>query len=280
MKIIPKVAYTLLAIFLTFGAFSSSYAQEMSMDQYKQRLAAAQKREADAKACQTQVQAEIDAAKEALDETNAAITQAWDEIYAMLGVTRADVDAYRAELAAIEAQVDGLMALSPEELFARRKEIDEAQAKLDEKKKSKIALLSEMQDKIATIDGKITRLRNKLPKSMYDNYTVMRGDYLWRISGKQDIYGDPYQWMRIYSYNRDQIKDADLIYPDQVFKIQRGVGPDEYLVAKGDYLAKITQAAAKSGGPGAWRALYEANKDIIGDDPSMIYPYTVLRLPK
>lgn len=280
MKIIPKVAYTLLAVFLTFGAFSSSYAQEMSMDQYKQRLAAAQKREADAKACQTQVQGEIDAAQKALDETNAAITKAWDDIYALLGVTKAEVDAYRAELAAIEAQVDGLMALSPEELFARRKEIDAAQAKLDEKKKSKIALLSEMQDKIATIDGKITRLRNKLPKSMYDNYTVVRGDYLWRISGKKNIYGDPYQWMRIYSYNRDQIKDADLIYPDQIFKIQRGVGPDEYLVAKGDYLAKITQAAGKSGGPGVWRALYEANKDIIGDDPSMIYPYTVLRLPK
>ena len=93
MKIIPKVAYTLLAVILTFGAFSSSYAQEMSMDEYKQRLAAAQKREADAKACQTQVQGEIDAAQKALDETNAAITKAWDDIYAMLGVTKADVDA-------------------------------------------------------------------------------------------------------------------------------------------------------------------------------------------
>ena len=172
------------------------------------------------------------------------------------------------------------MALSPEELFERRNEIDELQAKLDEKKESKIALLTEMQDKIATIEGKITQVRNKLPKSMYDEYTVERGDYLWRISGKPDIYNDPYQWMRIYSYNRADINDPDLIYPDQVLKIQKGVGPEEYLVEKGDFLAKIAETIGMTGDPSVWRKLYEANKDIIGEDASMIYPYTVLRMPK
>lgn len=54
-----------------------------------------------------------------------------------------------------------------------------------------------------------------------DSYTVMRGDSLWKISGKESIYGNPYHWPLIYKANRDQIRDADLIYPDQVLAIKR-----------------------------------------------------------
>jgi nucleoid-associated protein YgaU len=54
-----------------------------------------------------------------------------------------------------------------------------------------------------------------------DSYEVMRGDSLWRISGKSEVYGNPYQWPLLYKANRDKIKDADLIYPGQVFAIDR-----------------------------------------------------------
>lgn len=50
-------------------------------------------------------------------------------------------------------------------------------------------------------------------------YTVESGDNLWNISGKDSIYGNPYQWPLIYKANSDQIKDADLIYSGQVFSI-------------------------------------------------------------
>lgn len=52
-----------------------------------------------------------------------------------------------------------------------------------------------------------------------DKYTVIPGDCLWMIAGK--VYGHPYyyKWPLIYNANRDQIKDPDLIYPDQVFTI-------------------------------------------------------------
>ena len=53
------------------------------------------------------------------------------------------------------------------------------------------------------------------------SYEVVGGDNLWNISGKEDIYANPYQWPMIYKANRSQIKDADLIYPGQVFDIDR-----------------------------------------------------------
>jgi hypothetical protein len=54
-----------------------------------------------------------------------------------------------------------------------------------------------------------------------DSYTVSAGDCLWCISGKSEIYGDPYQWPRLFRANRDQIKDADLIYPGQRLTVER-----------------------------------------------------------
>jgi len=50
-------------------------------------------------------------------------------------------------------------------------------------------------------------------------YQVVRGDSLWGIAGKQEIYGNPYEWPLIYKSNRGRIKDADLIYPGQDFTI-------------------------------------------------------------
>jgi nucleoid-associated protein YgaU len=172
------------------------------------------------------------------------------------------------------------LALSPEELFSRRDEVEALEARLAELKKSNMSYLTEMENLIATIEGKQTRLREKMPKAVFDNYSVVVGDYLWRISGKSDIYGDPYQWVRIYSYNKDQISNPDLIYPEQILKIQREVGPDEYMVMKGDFLQKIAGNPDVLNDPAAWTKIYEANRDVIGEDASLIYPYTVLVIPQ
>ena len=64
-----------------------------------------------------------------------------------------------------------------------------------------------------------------------DYYTVASGDSLWRISGSDDIYGNPYQWPLIYKANRDGIKDADLIFPGQTLTITRSASDDEISAA-------------------------------------------------
>lgn len=48
-------------------------------------------------------------------------------------------------------------------------------------------------------------------------YTVKKGDSLSKIAKRE--YGDAQQWRRIFEANRDSIKDPDLIYPGQVFRI-------------------------------------------------------------
>lgn len=58
-----------------------------------------------------------------------------------------------------------------------------------------------------------------------DMYTVVKGDCLWCISAKSQIYGDPYKWPLIYRSNVAKIGDADLIYPGQKFVIDRNLTP-------------------------------------------------------
>jgi nucleoid-associated protein YgaU len=59
------------------------------------------------------------------------------------------------------------------------------------------------------------------------SYSVVKGDSLWGISGKDEVYADPYQWPLIYKTNRDKIKDADLIFPGQVFDIDQNASASE-----------------------------------------------------
>jgi nucleoid-associated protein YgaU len=48
-------------------------------------------------------------------------------------------------------------------------------------------------------------------------YTVVQGDSLSKIAKRE--YGDANKWRTIYEANRDLIKDPDLIYPGQSFRI-------------------------------------------------------------
>ena len=75
-------------------------------------------------------------------------------------------------------------------------------------------------------------------------------------------------------YNRI---DPDMRSGDLVLNVQvsgGGGGEDSYTVKSGDTLSKIGQHHGV-----AWREIYEANKDTIGDDPDKIKPGQKLRIP-
>lgn len=81
-------------------------------------------------------------------------------------------------------------------------------------------------------------------------------------------------------YNRI---DPDMRSGDLVMSLEVGGGGggggqgggDSYTVKSGDTLSAI----GKHHGV-AWREIYEANKDVIGDDPDKIRPGQTLRIPR
>ena len=75
-------------------------------------------------------------------------------------------------------------------------------------------------------------------------------------------------------YNRI---DPDMRSGDLVLNLEVGGGGGEetYTVKSGDSLSKIGQHHGI-----AWREIYEANKDVIGDNPDKIFPGQKLRIPR
>jgi len=58
-------------------------------------------------------------------------------------------------------------------------------------------------------------------------YDIHRGESLWAIARKEEVYNDPYTWPLLYKENADQIDDADLIYPQQRLRIPAAPSSEE-----------------------------------------------------
>lgn len=160
----------------------------------------------------TALMSEIEALNADLDNLNATLSglqdpeECIDELYAIVGATRQDVDNFRKAVNELDGKI-------------RRKEGPKAdrQADLDALKMNKISALPEFFDKVH--HQMQNALDNWIEKPDVISYTVVKGDHLWGIAKKKEHYGNPFAWPVIYKANRDQIKNPDLIYPNQVFKV-------------------------------------------------------------
>jgi hypothetical protein len=61
----------------------------------------------------------------------------------------------------------------------------------------------------------------RIPRGLPTQWRVFRGESLWRIAQYPEVYGTGTKWPIIYRANRDQIRDPNLIFPNQVFTIPR-----------------------------------------------------------
>jgi LysM repeat protein len=102
-------------------------------------------------------------------------------------------------------------------------------------------------------------------------YAVRPGDTLSGIAARFAVRGG---WPALYAANRPLIgPDPNVIRPGTVLVLPGRMAPARYTVVAGDTLAGIAALLAV---PGGWPALYAANRRVIGPDPNVIRPGTVL----
>ena len=99
------------------------------------------------------------------------------------------------------------------------------------------------------------------------------GDSLSSIAAARAVRGG---WQALYAANRRVIgPDPDVIHPGTVLVLPGQVTPVSYTVRTGDTLSGIATEFAI---PGGWPTLYAGNRRVIGPDPNVIRPGTVLTL--
>jgi nucleoid-associated protein YgaU len=200
-KYIAVVASLLLFI------SASTFAQEMTKEEWQNEM--------------TRQKAKLESLTKEVgtlqtDVTNLKNTKIQDyddcvnEMYALVGATKADVDNFRKVVSELEGKIN-------------RKEGPKADRAQD--------VLALRQNKISALPEFFNKVNVELPKALDEwvevatikesdiNYSVVKGDCLWRIAGKKQHYGNGFAWPKIYQANRDQIKNANLIFPKQNFKI-------------------------------------------------------------
>ncbi len=112
---------------------------------------------------------------------------------------------------------------------ARINDLDSQIADLQRQIRDVDGQISSERQAISSLNQQVSNTQNQLMQAeaelqtlrFPDSYEVVKGDCLWNIAKKDYIYNDPFKWPTIYEANKDKIKDPDLIYPNQVFKIIR-----------------------------------------------------------
>lgn len=193
-----------LSVFAIIVLFSAlSFAQEMTKEQWQNEMNSL-------KAKKSALTTQINSLRTEVDNLKAMNLQnpddCIDELYKMVGANRSDVDNFRKAVNDLNGKIN-------------RKEGPKAdrQTDLNVLKVNKISALPEFFNKVHVDMQKA--LDNWIEEVKELNYTVVRGDHLWGIAKKKEHYNNPFAWPVIYKANRDQIKNPDLIFPKQVFKI-------------------------------------------------------------
>lgn len=191
----------IVSLLLLFTAVN--FAQEMTVEQWEAQMKEYKNKKSALESEVAALQSDIDNLKATeLKDPEECI----DELYQIVGATRNDVNNFRKAVNELDGKI-------------KRKEGPKAdrQSDLNALKTNKISALPEFFNKVHNQMQKDLDNWVEAPKEI--NYTVVKGDHLWGIAKKEQHYGNPFAWPVIYKANRDQIKNPDLIYPNQNFKI-------------------------------------------------------------
>ena len=197
VKLLGIVSLLLLLTAVNFAQ------EEMTVEQWESEMAAYKNKQA-------ALETEISALKTDIDNLKAMELQdpeeCIDELYQLVGATRNDVNNYRKAVNELDGKI-------------KRKEGPKAdrQTDLNALKMNKISALPEFYNKVHNQMQQSLDSWVEAPTEI--SYAVVKGDCLWNIAKKKEHYGNGFAWPVIYQANRDQIKNPDLIFPNQTFKL-------------------------------------------------------------
>jgi len=256
--------------------------REIYRDNLQTEVTNLQQRKADAIALHEDNLNEIEELKRKIEIIDREYDAIYNRVVHNLNISQDDIDIARRRLDQYREKINNWYTLSDSELWDHARAIRKTINEYEDFKTTNVGKAPDFLNDIAELDRKIESLEHNLdqirPRYYEDSYTVVRGDYLSKIAGYSFIYDDASKWGIIFRANRDQIRDPNLIYVDQVLKIPRGL-PNTWRVYRGESLWRIASYPEVYGNGTEWPLIYRANRDQI-KDPDLIYPDQVFSIPR
>ncbi len=195
-----------LLLLLSVGVFAQEE-KEMTEEEFQTEMNRLTQERVESTKEINELKSQIDALK-VKQAALESIEDSQRELNTLVGATDASIARYRKDVAELEAK-----------LQRREGSVEDSKLALENLQKNKISALPEFHDEVYGQMQRNLAAWEQEEASKEVSYTVVKGDYLWKIAKKDEFYGNGFAWPVIYNANRDQIKNPDLIYPKQEFKI-------------------------------------------------------------
>jgi LysM repeat protein len=79
-------------------------------------------------------------------------------------------------------------------------------------------------DKVSVKKRVVSKRKNMI---QYNTYTVKRGDCLWSIAKKKEVYNNPFMWPALWTTNRTHVTNPNKIEVNQKLRIQKTVAEEQ-----------------------------------------------------
>ena len=214
-----KIKYSIWLLLLVFGlATFASYAQkpdeELTKEEATLKIQEFQGRVNELQKKLEGLDQDIIRLKGELPQSVTKMKDCRDSYYKLIGATDADIEKYRQSLAVIDGNIKKMSRLSNDELAEKKEEVALLEAELNNMRMNKIACIAEFYNKIIALARDVKGLYREPSQKKYVVGTWAENrDCLWNIAGKSEIYGDPFQWPKIWQGNTEVIKNPDIIQP-------------------------------------------------------------------
>ncbi|MCU0371699.1 MAG: LysM peptidoglycan-binding domain-containing protein [Ignavibacteria bacterium] len=223
-----KLLIALLVLSLTLGVKLSVFAQdeeeteepEMDEEQWQQQMDeyTAKKNELTAKL--DQLDKDIDALKKKNADKDAELKKAEDDLYASVGATKEKIADYRKVFETAEKYI------CPNQKTGKKEDAMKLFEPLTMSGVEKYKCLPEFFERYK----KMKNCLDTWPEKKIAGYTVVKGDCLYKIAGKKEIYNNVKMWPVLWEANEKgvasappkvskTIKNPNLIYPGQVLNV-------------------------------------------------------------
>ena len=214
-----KLLVALLVLSLGLGVQLTAFAQdeepEMTEEEWQKQMDENTALKADLMGRLDQLSKDIDNLKKQNTEKDAAVVKAEEDLYASVGSTKSGVADFRKKFEAVEKTING-----------KQGKKEDAEKMFAEIEASKIKCLPEFYDRYKKMK---TALAAWGPEKAA-GYTVVKGDCLYKIAGKKEIYNNVKMWPVLWEANEKgvvsappkvpkTIKNPHWIYPGQVLSV-------------------------------------------------------------